>query len=385
MFLSRSQSVGWRNGMKKELKGGVEASDSHNCIQGSDIAARHIIRLLNPDEYEAWDCFVDKSPQGTIFHKTWWLYATASERGGQFNILGYFDSSDQLAGGLPLYRPNARHLFPDRICHPALTPYLGPVLKDCSELRSSSRIGVQKEILNALICGLSDYGDIRFSPHYSLADGQPFLWQGFILSVGYTYVLNLRAGIEALWEQTDSRVRNDVRRAQKHGLRVVTERPLSDFLRLNRQTFERQRLQVPYSDELLVSIHRAAAQRESGAVFYAENAEREVCGAVFIVWDQRSAYYLAGGLHPDRKSSGAVTLALWEAIQQMANRGLPRFDFEGSDVPGIEKFFRGFGGDLMPKLIATRTKSLRAALERDARSYARRIRDWFSAHRQPKG
>jgi hypothetical protein len=353
----------------------------NNQVKGArdESAEKYRARLLTPDEYQEWNDFVDASPHGTLFHKTWWLEIVASAEQARLEIIGCFDTSGQLIGGLPLCYFSGTAISPERSRHPILTPYLGPILKDYSGLKGATRIGYQKEILSRLLSKLSNCGDISFSMHYLLTDGQPLLWHGFSLSVGYTYVLNLQVGIETIWEQTDSRIRNDVRRAQKRELQVVTERPLSDFLELNHLTFKRQGLRMPYSDELIQHIYRAVTQRTNGAVFYAEDAKGELYGAVFIVWDSRSAYYLAGGLHPDRKSSGAATLALWEAITQMASRRLQRFDFEGSDVPGIEMFFRGFGGELVPRLIATRTKSLRASLERDARSYARRARDWFSA------
>ena len=36
------------------------------------------------------------------------------------------------------------------------------------------------------------------------------------------------------------------------------------------------------------------------------------------------------------------------AIQAAQERGLKTFDFEGSSIPPIERFFRGFGGQLTP-------------------------------------
>nr|HPR68216.1 methicillin resistance protein [Kiritimatiellia bacterium] len=41
-------------------------------------------------------------------------------------------------------------------------------------------------------------------------------------------------------------------------------------------------------------------------------------------------------------------LAVWEAIRHAKEAGLETFDFEGSVIPPIERFFRGFGGRLTP-------------------------------------
>ena len=49
-------------------------------------------RNLEKNEYEMWNEFVDKSPQGSIFAKTFWLDAV----GTKYNILGCFDKGDRL-------------------------------------------------------------------------------------------------------------------------------------------------------------------------------------------------------------------------------------------------------------------------------------------------
>jgi hypothetical protein len=54
-----------------------------------------------------------------------------------------------------------------------------------------------------------------------------------------------------------------------------------------------------------------------------------------------------GGGNPERRNSGATSLVLWEAIQSQP-RGVEFFDFEGSMVEAIERFFRAFGARQVP-------------------------------------
>ena len=83
--------------------------------------------------------------------------------------------------------------------------------------------------------------------------------------------------------------------------------------------------------------------------FLACSHDNEPLGAVWIVWDERRAYYLIGGYDHSEKSNKAVSLAMWRAIQFTANDlHLPEFDFEGSMIPAVERFFRKFGGTLLP-------------------------------------
>ena len=83
--------------------------------------------------------------------------------------------------------------------------------------------------------------------------------------------------------------------------------------------------------------------------FVARSQDGEPLGAVWIAWDEKRAYYLLGGYDQSGKSNNAVALAMWRAIQFTANDlKLPEFDFEGSMIPAIERFFRKFGGTLTP-------------------------------------
>jgi hypothetical protein len=57
---------------------------------------------------------------------------------------------------------------------------------------------------------------------------------------------------------------------------------------------------------------------------------------------------LFGGNSKDENTSGAGSATLWECIRKAKSLNLKRFDFEGSMNPGIEHYFRGFGGVLTP-------------------------------------
>jgi hypothetical protein len=64
----------------------------------------------------------------------------------------------------------------------------------------------------------------------------------------------------------------------------------------------------------------------------------------FIVHDEQTAYYLLGGYDAQDRHHGAGALAVVEAIKFAQDLGLKTFDFEGSVMPAIERYFRGFGG-----------------------------------------
>lgn len=69
-----------------------------------------------------------------------------------------------------------------------------------------------------------------------------------------------------------------------------------------------------------------------------------------------------GGGDPDLRNSGATSLCIWEAIL-FASTIVKKFDFEGSMIESIEKFFRAFGASQTPyfEIYKTPSKLIRTA------------------------
>jgi predicted acetyltransferase len=76
----------------------------------------------------------------------------------------------------------------------------------------------------------------------------------------------------------------------------------------------------------------------------AEDGNSNYHAAIYLIWDRDCTYYLMGGADPEFRNSGAMSLLIWEGINQAAQRK-QSFDFEGSMIEPIEHFFRSFGGE----------------------------------------
>ena len=92
------------------------------------------------------------------------------------------------------------------------------------------------------------------------------------------------------------------------------------------------------------SIYEASLLNKKGKVFGAKDPSGNIHSAIFIVWDDVSAYLLLSGNSNQFKSSGANIYLIWKAIEYTAEvLGLRKFDFLGSMIPGIERVWRQFG------------------------------------------
>lgn len=118
-------------------------------------------------------------------------------------------------------------------------------------------------------------------------------------------------------------------------------------------------------------LRYAKAARESFTVsVHGKGVELAGC---LVLGSSRKAYYVMGGHRRESGSGihhGAGPLALHTAIAEAARRGYEVFDFEGSTIPRVESFVRGFGGALTPYFtVAKAWLPLECALKTRYRGY----------------
>jgi lipid II:glycine glycyltransferase (peptidoglycan interpeptide bridge formation enzyme) len=148
--------------------------------------------------------------------------------------------------------------------------------------------------------------------------------------------------------------RNITKAKEKHRLSVRRGIPTADFLRVCSLSFERQGKKARHTDVLqrLINVCR---ERGQGELWGCYDESGRLHAAAFIVWQASAAWYIAGGADPSLRDSGAHALVLWEAIQAVAAY-TSRFDFEGSMLPGVERFFREFGATQTPYFTISKGK-----------------------------
>ncbi|WP_315919378.1 GNAT family N-acetyltransferase [Mesorhizobium sp. SP-1A] len=293
----------------------------------------------------------EKEPSIALFQQAWWLDATCGESGWDVALV---QKGGEVHAALPFQAVKRRGFT--MIVQPRLTQFLGPWIRS-SGATKAAEYGRQKELLTALIDALPIHDRYVQNWNPNVGNWLPFYWKGFNQSTNYTYVLKDLADIEKLWAGLQGSVRTDIRRAQNRvGIAVEANGSLEDFLNLNRLTFERQDKSQPYSTAFVGKIDTACSTRDCRRIFIARDASGRAHSGIYLVWDANSAYYLMGGGDPELRSSGATSLCMWEAIRFAA--GVTRsFDFEGSMIEPIERFFRAFGAVQTPYFRLSRTTS----------------------------
>lgn len=292
-----------------------------------------------------------QEPSIPLFSQAWWLDATAGE--GAWDV-ALVEKGDTVVAAMP-YVPRQRYGF-TVLGQPALTQTLGPWLRE-TDGKSSSKLAQQKDLLQALIAQLPPFACFTQNWHWRMGNWLPFYWAGFQQTTRYTYILHALGDEATLWGGMRENIRTDIKKASnRFQLRVRDDLTLDDFLVLNRMTFARQNMALPYTEAFLHKLDQACVARQARKIFIAEDEQGRRHAGVYIVWDGNSAYYLMGGGDPELRNSGATSLCMWEAIKFAASV-TKCFDFEGSMIEPVERYFRAFGAQQTPYFTVSKTSS----------------------------
>lgn len=285
-----------------------------------------------------------------MFSQAWWLDAVA---GNEWSVV-LEKKGDKVVGTLPFVE---RKRFGFTIlAQPELTPSLGPWIRP-TQKSYPKRLAFEKDVLGALVDKLPQYDYYGQTWHSSQTNWLPLYWRGFSQSTLYTYQLRDIGDKDKIWSGLQENIRREIRKARdRFGIKVRDCNSISEFLSINRMTFERQGRSQPYSDDIVERIDSAAAARGARDCLVAVDEEGSLHAGVYIVRHNDTAYYLMGGGDPKLRKSGATSLLLWEAINRQP-LGVQVFDFEGSMIEPIERFFRAFGAVQTPYFEITHVKS----------------------------
>ena len=280
------------------------------------------VRLLRRRDIDVgrWDAAVASDAEPLPYGLSWWLDAT-SPRGWNGLVLGNYEAVLPLAFRF--------HFGPlGWVARPPFTQQLGPFGQF-----SPARIG---EFLDRIPRGY-------FAPGYALrhglqSDGFP---PRFSPSVRTNLVLDLGASNSARRAGYSKNVRRDLR--QQGGVVLHTIAP-ADLLANYRMHLGEQVGLKPHHYTILTNLIRACLERGVGRCYRAGDAAGgELLGVLFQVrWRGRQINLLTASTPLGKKTAG-MARALDAVFEEARAAGVQLFDFEGSELPGVARFFRRFG------------------------------------------
>jgi hypothetical protein len=276
----------------------------------------------------------------SLFQQPWWLETLAPGRWDAVELR----ENGKLVARLPYV--SRRRYGLTLVDMPPLTQTLGPWLRS-SEGKYEARLSREHELLEELVARIPHCDSFRQSFHHSVTNWLPFYWAGYTQTTRYTYLLDSLGNLDDVWAAFRDKTRNSIRKAEKQGIIVQETDDVDLLLWLWSRTYARQERSIPITSDVVRRTAEASFRRAAGRLYVARDGDSRPHTAVLCVHDDRSCYYLVQGADPEVRDSGANALAVWHCIKQAAKTSRV-FDFEGSMVPGIERFFRSFGARQTP-------------------------------------
>ena len=262
---------------------------------------------------------------------------------GDWEIRFIESNEGRLQAIWPLYR--IQKFGFSRFVRPILTPSFGPLfVSDGTFPQRFKEYGHRKKVLDALIQSLPHYDYFRVPLSPKTFDTQPLKWTGFKTEVRYTYQIQPTSDMDSLIAGWSPKTLNHIRHCQDT-LQVTDSVTPEEFFRINEATFRRQKFPSPYDLQFITKLYNTLKEKDQVKILGAHDGDQVQAAALFV-GDQNTFFLLASG-YIDGADRGAMSLVLMEGIK-MAMRAGRVFDFEGSDIPGIENYYRGFGGELIP-------------------------------------
>jgi hypothetical protein len=302
------------------------------------------VRELREGDRRLWDELVETSPQGTIFHKSFWLETSSDLFDKVLRIYGCFNG-DSLIGGCSVYLGGIKFMrFASSTVE--MTPYGGLVLEQTSTTKVRERESLYNEVIEALVRMFDQSGlpYIKLTNSPGLVDIRPFSWNGWESKVLYTYCFDLDGDIG---ERISKKARNTVRKAAKSDITIKNSRDIDAFYGLFSMTFERQGLKPLVTREFMERMVKLVEAQGVGDMWIAETSTGEAAAAEIFIWDNKRAYRWSAASHPGYRDTGAASFLLYDIFGHLKEKGFKEVNLMAANTPNLTKFISSFN----PRLI----------------------------------
>lgn len=295
-----------------------------------------IIRIENINDRSYLD-FVEK--HGGVFNSVEWL----SIYGSQLQVMGVVHDNKIVSVFNQWLTKKPGNTF---YRTPPMMPNNGFAMRTLAS-NSSNVLSERKDMMELI----AEYyqqkskGLVSIVFPAEMQDMQPFAWRKFKVVPGYTYRMPLIISSEEMESRMSVTHRNAMKRALKDELHSEQTHDNTLIENLVGKSFTRKDKSTDAA--LIKKILFQFANSENSFSFITWQGKSPVAGT-FCLMDKNIVYYMMAGYDSALKHNGAGILSLFNSIVHAKKIGKQIFDFEGSMLPEVEKYFRGFGAELTP-------------------------------------
>ena len=174
---------------------------------------------------------------------------------------------------------------------------------------------------------------------------RPIVQEAAKLDAKTNLIVDLNTSFEVLKTTFSSNTKRNCNKANKEDLTINFEsKNVTEYI-----NFFKTHIKNPVSENHYYSLEQIVIESlKQGKGFIAlVKSENEIVAASFILKSDYRLIYRTGTSNPKGKELKAMFLLVNELIQQYTNTNF-KLDFEGSEIEGVARFYKGFGASNMP-------------------------------------
>lgn len=272
-------------------------------------------------DFKKWDDCIRKSINGNLYAFSWYLNIVSE--GWNALVLNNYEAV------MPLTHSSKMGI--SFLAQPLFAQQLGVF----------STKGTNPEIVTDFISAIPKsfrYVEINLNKYNVLAS----VTKG--IRKNHNFELDLIFTHEQLFRKFSENTRRNIGKSINNGLRIIPKIcSVNDFVKLIKNNVGVKVESVPaekYND--IKKIINFALQNNFGEIIATYNQKDELVAAAFFIFSHKKAIYLFAASTEEGKEKRAMFLIIDEFIKKYSEKNLI-LDFEGSNIEGLARFYKGFG------------------------------------------
>ncbi len=158
-----------------------------------------------------------------------------------------------------------------------------------------------------------------------------------------TYQLDLIADYETLYSKYSVNTRRNIKKAIQQSVSLAKGVSANEFINLFRTSLGEKIKELKDRDyDVIRRIISLSIYHKFGKMYAAYTKQNELCSAALFVSSHNKTIYLLAASTPEGIENKAMFLIIDSYIKENAENYLT-LDFEGSKIPGLARFYGGFG------------------------------------------
>ncbi len=280
-----------------------------------------MIRYLRNSEIDSkkWDRCIQKSVNGNPYALSWYLDIIHGE--WEALVDGDYERVMPLTGNK---RYGIHYLF---------QPYFA------QQLGVFSTDKLNPEIVHDFLQAIPShyrYIDINLNSYNKVEGDYEIIYNS-------NYLLDLIHDYEDIMQNYSKNTKRNLKKSLLNGLVIMKGLKPEDIIRLFREN--RGKTLKNWGDEQYHRLGRlmyTAIHKGKGVVYGVYDEHNQLCAGAFFVKSNSRLIFLFSGINETGRHVAAMTYLIDDVIEEFTPSHLV-LDFEGSNDPGLARFYRGFG------------------------------------------